>query len=67
MNLTIAFRASGHRHPAGGLGPTTADKAFKVRETGLHDRAAGTRPPPDPDNQYSNPISGFDDQLFTFA
>jgi nitroreductase len=54
--------------PLEGFDPTSVDKAFKIRETGHSTTVLLALGYPDPQKQYSNPISRFDeDQLFTFA
>jgi nitroreductase/dihydropteridine reductase len=53
--------------PLEGFDPTSVDKAFKIRETGHSTTVLLALGYPDPQKQYSNPISRFDeDQLFTF-
>jgi nitroreductase/dihydropteridine reductase len=53
--------------PLEGFDPTSVDKAFKIRENGHTTTVLLALGYPDPDKQYSNPISRFDaDQLFTF-
>jgi nitroreductase len=54
--------------PLEGFDPTSVDKAFKIRETGHSTTVLLALGYPDPEKQYTNPISRFDeDQLFTFA
>jgi nitroreductase len=54
--------------PLEGFDPTTVDKAFKIRETGHATTVLLALGYPDPNKQYSNPISRFDtDELFTFV
>jgi nitroreductase / dihydropteridine reductase len=53
--------------PLEGFDPTSVDKAFKIRKTGHTTTVLLALGYPDPNKQYSNPISRFDaDQLFTF-
>ena len=53
--------------PLEGFDPASVDKAFKIRKTGHTTTVLLALGYPDPDKQYSNPISRFDaDQLFTF-
>ena len=53
--------------PLEGFDPASVDMAFKIRETGHTTTVLLALGYPDPDKQYSNPISRFDaDQLFTF-
>jgi nitroreductase len=53
--------------PLEGFDPTSVDKAFKIRETGHSTTVLLALGYPDPQKQYSNPISRFDaEQLFTF-
>ena len=54
--------------PLEGFDPTSVDKAFKIRETGHATTVLLALGYPDPNKQYSNPISRFDtDELFTFV
>lgn len=54
--------------PLEGFDPTSVDKAFKIRETGHTTTVLLALGYPDPNKQYSNPISRFDpEQLFTFV
>jgi nitroreductase len=54
--------------PLEGFDPTSVDKAFKIRETGHSTTVLLALGYPDPQKQYSNPISRFEeDQLFTFV
>lgn len=53
--------------PLEGFDPASVDRAFKIRETGHTTTVLLALGYPDPDKQYSNPISRFEaDQLFTF-
>ncbi|MGW0771130.1 hypothetical protein [Streptomyces sp. NPDC002676] len=54
--------------PLEGFDPTGVDNAFKIRETGHSTTLLLALGYPDPDKQYTSPISRFDaDQLFTYA
>ena len=54
--------------PLEGFDPASAGKAFKIRKTGHTTTVLLALGYPDPNKQYSNPISRFDaDQLFTFV
>jgi nitroreductase len=54
--------------PLEGFDPASVDKAFKIRETGHTTTVLLALGYPDPNKQYSNPISRFDtDELFTFV
>lgn len=67
MTMMAAAELGIDATPLEGFDPTSVDKAFKIRETGHTTTLLMALGYPDPNKQYSNPISRFEaDQLFTW-
>ena len=67
MTMMAAAELGVDATPLEGFDPTSVDKAFKIRETGHTTTLLMALGYPDPNKQYTNPISRFEaDQLFTW-
>lgn len=67
MTMMAAAELGVDATPLEGFDPSSVDKAFKIRETGHTTTVLLALGYPDPNKQYTNPISRFNaDELFTF-